>query len=182
MYKTVRTQEELDMYHQIKKSAWDEKGFEMEYVRKGTDAILFYGQDGLPGGTFEATPYSEFTRDSIKELFDSFLEEGMKTVEIDGFAVLPQYRGKLGREIVCFIIHYAQMNGFTHAVAISDPSVLRSFNNTYHIPSYLTLEKMWYKGDYVIPVIFDLKEVYDNLEDEKYAWFTRPVEMEEEVA
>lgn len=181
MYKQVTTQQELDVFHQIKKVSWDGKGFDMEYGRDGSDLYVIYAEDGLPGGTFEFTPYPAFTRDFMKELFGDVIKQDMMVVELDSFSVLPQYRGKLGREIVCLIIDYAKKHGYTHAIGIADPSVFRSFNQTYHIPSVQIKDTIWYKGDYVIPTLFHLKEVYDNLNDGKYTWFTTPLELIEEV-
>lgn len=180
MYKKVESQIDQNVFHQIKEVSWDGKGFEMEYIRDGSDAYLIYDEDGLPGGTFEFTSYSEtLTRDFMKGLFNDSIKKDMKAVEIDSFSVLPAYRGKLGREIICLLIHYAQEHGYTHAIGIADPSVFRSFKETYHIPSHQVADAMWYKGDYVIPTLFDLKAVYDHLKDEKYAWFNRPVALEE---
>lgn len=181
MYKRVTNQKELDLFHQIKKVSWDQKGFEMEYGREGSDLYLIYTEDGQPGGTFEFTPYSQFTRPFMKELFGNNITKDMSTVEIDSFSVLPPYRGKLGREIICLLIHYAEIKGFTHAIGISDPSVFCSLQKSYGIPAIQVSDKIWYKGDYVIPTLFDLKEVYENLTDDKYAWFTRPIEKKEGV-
>lgn len=181
MYKRVESQNELDLFHKIKRVSWDQKGFEMEYGREGSDLYLIYTEDGEPGGTFEFTPYSQFTRPFMRELFKDYINEDMLAVEIDSFSVLPQYRGKLGREILCLLIHYAEEKGYTHAIGIADPSVFRSFQKSYGIRSVQVSEKMWYKGDYVIPTLFNLKEVYENIQDEKYSWFTRPIEKKEGV-
>ncbi|MFJ8256569.1 GNAT family N-acetyltransferase [Peribacillus asahii] len=181
MYKLVKSQKERDLFHQIKKSVWDEKGFDMEYGKEGSDLYLIYAEDGVPGGTFEFTPYSRFTAPIMKELFNDVIQKDMRVMEIDSFAVLPQYRGKLGRQIMCLVIDYAQKNGYTHAIGISDPAVFRSFNNTYQIRTIQVKEKIWYKGAEVIPALLHLKEVYDNIEDEKFSWFTRPNEMRKGV-
>ncbi|PLS19224.1 N-acetyltransferase [Bacillus sp. M6-12] len=180
VFKKVFTQEEKDIFHQVKKDVWEGTGYDMEYGREGSDLYIAY-VNGIPGGTFEFTPYSQFTRPFMRELFDDVVQKDMTVVELDSFAVLPEYRGLLGREIVRFMIFYAQTYGYTHGIGISAPSVFKSFNNTYHIRGEQVKESMWYKGDDVIPTLFYLKEVYDNLEDEKYAWYETPIEAKEEV-
>lgn len=181
MYKRITSQEELDLFHQIKKVSWDEKGFEMEYGREESDLYLIYAEDGLAGGTFEFTPYADFTRLFIKDLFDDVITEDMVVMEVDSFAVLPKYRGKLGREIICLMIDYAEKNGYTHAIGIADPIVFKSFNESYQIRTEQVKDKIWYKGEYVIPSIFYLEEVYRNIEDDKFSWFTKPIEEKEGI-
>jgi GNAT superfamily N-acetyltransferase len=178
VFKKVTSQEEKDMFHYVKGLVWEGTGYGMEYGREGSDLYIAY-VNGIPGGTFEFTPYPQFTRTFMKKLFVDTVNEHMSVVELDSFAVLPEFRGKLGREIVRFMIYYAQTNGYTHGIGISAPSVFESFNHTYHIRSEQVKEKMWYKGDDVIPTLFHLKEVYDHLDDEKYAWYVKPIELKE---
>ncbi|KMK77547.1 GNAT family N-acetyltransferase [Alkalihalobacillus pseudalcaliphilus] len=181
MYKLVENKDMLDLFHQIKEVSWQGKGFEMELGKPGSDLYLIYTEDKIPGGTFEFTPYEWNTRPFIRELFDTVIMKDMKVVEIDSFSVLPEYRGKLGRKILCLLIEYAQTKGYTHAIGIADPSVFRSFQETYQIPCQQVAEEIWYKGDHVIPTLFHLKEVYHNLHDPKYDWFTKPTGLREEV-
>lgn len=180
IFKKVTTQEERDIFHQIKRVVWEGTGYEMEYGQKGADLYVVY-VNGIPGGTIEFIPYPEFTRPFMRELFDDTINGQMKAVEFDSFAVLPEFRGKLGREIIRFLIYYAQKNGYTHGLALSAPYVFKSLDKSYYIRSEQVKDKMWYKGDDVIPTLMHLKEVYSNLEDEKYSWYKTPVELKEEV-
>lgn len=182
VFKKVENQADKEVFHHIKRLVWEGASYDMEYGRDGSDLYIAY-IDGVPGGTFEFTPYPQFTRLFMKELFIDAVNEDMSAVELDSFAVLPEYRGELGREIIRFMIYYAQKNGYTHGIGISAPYVFKSFNNTYHIRSEQVGEKIWYKGDDVIPTLFHLKEVYDHLDDKKYAWYKTPVELKKgEVA
>lgn len=180
VFKEVETKEELDIFHQVKRSVWESTGYDMEYVKEGSDAYIAY-VDGIPGGTFEFTPYNDKTRPFIRDLFDGVLSNSMKVTELDSFAVLPEYRGKLGREIVRFMIYYAKTKGYTHGIGISAPTVFESFNNSYHIRSEKVKETIWYKGDDVIPTLFHLKETYENLNNGKYSWYETPMELKTEV-
>jgi len=175
MYKRVSSQEDLDLFHKIKKVSWDQKGFEMEYVKEDSDLFLFYAEDGTPGGTYEFTPYTKFTSQFMEDLFADVVTKDMHVVEMDSFSVLPQYRGKLGREIICFVFAYAKKHGYTHSIGISDPTLFHSLNNTYHMNAQQVKDKLWYKGDYVIPTLIHLKEIYENIEE--YSWFIKPIEM-----
>lgn len=176
MYKLVKTKEDLDLFHSIKKIVWESKNFEMEWAKSNSAQFLFY-MDGEAGGTFEFTPYM-YSSDYIKEIFDPHLLPSMRVVETDSFAVLPKFRGKLGREIVSFMIAYAQFMGFTHGIGLADEKIVRSFPNTYGIPTVSVRDKFFYKGEYVTPVIFDFLSVYTNLHADKYAWFIEPIEYE----
>ncbi|OMC69111.1 GNAT family N-acetyltransferase [Paenibacillus sp. FSL H7-0326] len=172
MYSKVSTQQELEIFYDIKRTSWNEKGFEMEYVEANSEPYIFY-IDGNPGGTFQFTPYN-YSRPFMRNMFDEFIKEGMKIVEVDSFAVLPDYRGRLGREIVSFMIDYANTNQYTHAVGMADPSIFRSFNNTYHIRTTQVKEKVWFKGAEAIPALFHLKEAYERLQENQYDWYIPP--------
>lgn len=180
IYKLVNSSDSLALFHQIKEISWNQMGFEMEYAKDNSDQFLIFAEDGEAGGTFEFTPY-DFTNEFIKDLFHDVVTEDMVTVETDSFAVLPKYRGKLGREIVCLMIDYAEKHGYTHAIGIADPKVFESFNNTYKIESRQVKEKIFFKGAYAIPTVFNLKEVYENKHEERYAWYTKPHEKKEGV-
>ncbi|MCM3785728.1 GNAT family N-acetyltransferase [Neobacillus mesonae] len=172
MYRKVGTQQELDIFYHIKRTSWDEKGFEMEYAGSKSEQYIFY-IDEHPGGTFQFTPY-EHSRPFIRNKFDEFVKDGMKLVEVDSFAVLPQYRGKLGREIVSFMIHYAKEQKYTHAVGMADPSIFHSFNHTYHIRAVQVGDSEWFKGAIAIPALFHLNEVYEHLQEDQYEWYSPP--------
>ncbi|GAK42164.1 hypothetical protein TCA2_4656 [Paenibacillus sp. TCA20] len=171
MYRKVGTQQELDIFYHIKKTSWDEKGFEMEYAEPHSEQFLFY-IDEEPGGTFQFTPYA-YSRPFIRNKFDDIVLDGMNLVEVDSFAVLPSYRGKLGREIVSFLIHYAKEHQYTHAVGMADPYVFELFNQTYRIRTTQVQEAEWFKGALAIPALFHLQEVYEQAEHD---WYSPPEE------
>ncbi|MFJ7977008.1 GNAT family N-acetyltransferase [Peribacillus sp. JNUCC 23] len=178
-YKKVSTEEELATFHRIKKVSWDEKGFEMEYAKNGSDLFLFVSEDGNYGGTFEFTPYGMWTNPFMKNLFKDVVTNDMKVMEVDSFAVLPEYRGMLGRSGISLMIDYAEKNGYTHAIGIADPNVFRSFNDSYHILSVKVKDDVFYKGAYAVPTLFHLKEVYENKHLEKYTWLSTSIEQKE---
>jgi hypothetical protein len=179
VYKKVNSKEELDLFHQIKQISWDEKGFDMEYAKSGSDLFLIYEKNGLPGGTVEFTPYSHFISPFMRDLFDDVIDENMVAFEIDSFSVLPQYRGKLGTEIMCLMVHYAEKHAFTHAFCIADPSVFASFQKRYQFDVRQVKTERWYKGGEVIPALLNLQQVYQNKQSEKFSWLTMPLEKKE---
>ncbi|OPA73695.1 N-acetyltransferase [Paenibacillus selenitireducens] len=177
MYKLVQTEEELQEFHRIKSLNWKEKGFDMEYAKPNSDQYLFY-VDGEAGGTFEFTPFRHVSP-FIHSIFDDVITPDMNIVETDSFAVLPKFRGKLGREIICLMVAYAHWNGYTHSIGLSDPKVFKSFNNSYHIQAQRVKEDIDYKGAMAIPTVFHLKTAYDNLHSSELAWYTEPIKLEE---
>lgn len=176
MYKKVRSEEDLHEWHRIKKVSWDEKGFDMEYAKPNSEQYLFF-IDGKAGGTFEFTPY-EYVSDHIRSIFDDVLTPNMRVIETDSFAVLPEFRGRLGREIICMMVAYAGWHGFTHSIGLSDPGVFHSFNNTYHIEAERVGKDLFYKGAMAIPTVFHLGKAYSNLSLSQYSWYTQPIELQ----
>lgn len=170
MYKQVDSAKSLELFHQIKETVWSSMGFEMEYAKDGSDLYLLIAEDGQAGGTFEFTPYAK-SNAFIHSLFDDVVTDEMKVMEVDSLAVLPAYRGKLGREGICLMIDYAEKHGYTHAIGIADPSFFRSVNERYRIRATQVKENIFYKGAEAIPTLFHLKEVYADKENEKYSWY-----------
>lgn len=170
MYKHVDSPKSLALFHQIKEEVWRSMHFEMEYAKEGSDLYLLLADDGEAGGTFEFTPYAK-SNSFIHSLFDDVITEDMKVMEVDSLAVLPRYRGQLGRKAICLMIDYAEQHGYTHAVGIADPRFFRSMNEKYHIRATQIKEKIFYKGADAIPTLFHLKEVYSQKEHSSYAWY-----------
>jgi hypothetical protein len=171
MYKHVDSTETLALFHQIKETVWSSMGFEMEYAKQGSDLYLLLAEDGEAGGTFEFTPYSK-SNSFIHSLFDEILTNDMRAMEVDSLAVLPRYRGQLGRKGICLMIDYAEKHGYTHAVGIADPSFFRSMNQKYKIQATQIKENILYKGAEAIPTLFHLKEVYTDKENPQYSWYS----------
>lgn len=170
MYKQVDSIESLALFHQIKETVWSSMGFEMEFAKDGSDLYLLLSEDGEAGGTFEFTPYSK-SNSFIHSLFQEFINAEMKVMEVDSLAVLPPYRGQLGRKGICLMIDYAEKHGYTHAVGIADPAFFRSMNQKYNIRATQVKEMIYYKGADAIPTLFHLKEVYMDKENPKYSWY-----------
>lgn len=179
VYKKVRTSEEFETFTQIKNKAWTEMGFEIEAAKEESDLFLMIADDGMPGGTYEFTPYGIDTTPLIKRLFKDVITDDMKVMELDSLAVLPTYRGKLGKHVFSAIIDYAEKHKVTHLVGLTDPKVFRSLTITYHIPSLQVADKIFYKGAYTIPTLFNLKDVYDNKHLQKFEWLTPVMEVKE---
>ncbi|MED4751996.1 GNAT family N-acetyltransferase [Brevibacillus choshinensis] len=177
MYKQVDSSETLALFHKIKEVVWSSMGFEMEYAKEGSDLYLLLAEDGEAGGTFEFTPYPK-SNAFIHSLFEEVITDDMKVMEVDSLAVLPVYRGQLGRKGICLMIDYAEKHGYTHAVGIADPTFFRSMNEKYSILATQINEKIFYKGADAIPTLFHLNEVYSDKDNPKYSWYIpRKVEV-----
>ncbi|WP_432776263.1 GNAT family N-acetyltransferase [Brevibacillus gelatini] len=170
MYKLVDTAESLALFHEIKESVWTSMGFEMEYAKDGSDVYLLMSDGDEPGGTFEFTPH-EKSSDYLKNLFQDVLTSEMKVVEVDSFAVLPKFRGKLGRWGIALMMDYAEKHGYTHAVGLSDPAFFQLINNKYNVRATQVKEIVFYKGANAIPTVFHLQEAYLNKHKPEFAWY-----------
>jgi len=170
MYKYVDSPKSLALFHQIKEVVWRSMNFEMEHAKEGSDLYLLLAEDGEAGGTFEFTPYSK-SNSYIHSLFQDVVTEEMKVMEVDSLAVLPRYRGQLGRPGICLMIDYAEQHGYTHAVGIADPRFFRSMNEKYRIRATPVKEQIYFKGAEAIPTLFHLKEVYSNKDNPNYSWY-----------
>lgn len=154
-------------------------GFEIEAAKEGSDLFLMIADDGMPGGTYEFTPYGIDSTPLIKNLFEDMISDDMRLMELDSLAVLPTYRGKLGKHVISAIIDYAEKHKVTHLVGLTDPKVSRSLSLTYQIPSMQVADEIFYKGAYTIPTLFNLKDVYENKHLQKYKWLSPVMEVKE---
>ncbi|TGV30495.1 N-acetyltransferase [Mesorhizobium sp. M00.F.Ca.ET.186.01.1.1] len=170
MYKLVDSVESLASFHQIKESVWTSMGFEMEYVKNGSDAYLLLSEDDEAGGTFEFTPHEKSSA-FLRDLFQDVLSADMKVVEVDSFAVLPKYRGKLGRWGVALMIDYAEKHGYTHAVGLADPAFFQLINTKYNVKATQVKDMVYYKGANAIPTIFHLQEAYTSKDRPAFSWY-----------
>lgn len=174
MYKQVNSSKGVQQFHQIKEIVWNEKGFEMEYAKEGSDIYVMFTENGEAGGTVEFTPYAKIS-EFMKNLFKDVLEDERNVMELDSVAVLPHARGTLGREIICLMVDYAEKHEYSHVVAIFDPTFFKSLKNSYHFDIKQVKDPLYYKGDYVIPAILNVKDMYQNKQDEKFLWYFKSI-------
>ncbi|MDX8365296.1 GNAT family N-acetyltransferase [Cytobacillus sp. IB215665] len=178
MYKVVNCTSQLELFNNIKQCCWQEKGFEMER-NQHSDKFLLIANNGEVGGTVEFTPstyMSNFTRDIFKDV----ITEDMKVLEIDGYAVLPKYRGVLGMSGIRLAVQYAEKYKYTHAVALCDPKVFHYIHKVYKCDIKQVSDMFFYKGADVIPAIMDAIVVYEN--KHTFKWWKEMTEIKDVVS
>lgn len=173
MFKVVETELELARFNSIWTTVWLEKGFELEFAEQVLERFIILSKDGNYVGTSEIKPYS--IHESILNQSAPFAdhpklrqaEEGT-VAEIDKIAVLNQYRGHFIADLLAGSVLYGEDNKIRYYVAMMEPIFLRALRITFQVPFEKVGDKVFYKGDYVVPVIIDLEEMYNN--KEQYSW------------
>lgn len=174
MFKRVENKLELDKFNSIWTSVWMEKGYELEFSEQVLERFVIVSTDRSYVGTCEIKPYS--IHESMINESASFAEhpkliqaEG-SVAEIDKMAVLEEYRGLFIADLLSAVVHYGEENQLRYYVALLEPVFLRALRITFKVPYEKIGSKVYYKGDYVVPVILDLEKVYKN--KEQYSWIT----------
>lgn len=176
MFKRVESKLELDRFNYIWTTVWMEKGFELEYSDQSLERFMAVSEEGEYVGTTEIKPYSIYESKINQEApfadhSKLILAEGA-VAEIDKVAVLKEHRGHFIADLLSAIAHFGEKNQLRYYVALLEPVFLRALRITFQIPFEKIGNKIFYKGDYVIPVIIDVREVYEN--KERYLWIVYP--------
>lgn len=70
------------------------------------------------------------------------------------------------------VICYAEEQGIRFYVALMEPVFLRALRITYKVPYEKLGDKQYYKGDYIIPVLLKVEEIYRS--KEQFSWLISP--------
>lgn len=176
MFKIVGTEEEQLVFNQIWTQAWVEKGFELEYFNEILDQCLIYDEHDTPVATVEIKPYHPKQQQDLDELAPFCSQTLIQSdpnhiAEVDKVAILQEYRqGKNLDRLLAAIVLYAEQNDIHHYVTLLEPILFRALKVSYHVPMSRVGEKIFYKGDDVIPAIIHAQQFYKS--KESYPWFT----------
>ncbi|OAB45468.1 hypothetical protein [Paenibacillus glacialis] len=178
MFKRVESKGELDRFNNIWTTVWLEKGFDLDFTEQVLERFVIVTEEGDYIGTSEIKPYS--IHNSVINQTAPFADhpklihaEGA-VAEIDKIAVLNQYRGHNIADLLSGSILYGEEKKIRYYVAMMEPVFLRALRITFQVPFEKVGGKVFYKGDYVVPVIIDLEEMYNN--KKQYPWITCPQE------
>lgn len=164
MFKRVETEWELARFNEIWTTVWKEKGYELEYSELALERYVAFANDGAIAGTAEIKPYrlneSAINRVAPFASHPKIADRPGKVAEIDKIAVLPQYRGRLVSDLLSAAVHAAEKYRFRYFVSLLEPVFFRALRISYHVPMEKIGEKIYYKGDDVIPVIFEMEKIY----------------------
>ena len=166
MITRVESDQELAYFHYIWMTAWREKGYAFEFAEDVLDRYLVIGPDGSFVGTSEYRVFHPETSAfagviGLQGTSDLKLNH-TEVAEIDKFAILPEYRGKIVKELIWSGILVARERGIRYFVSLLDPLFYRALRIGYRAPITIVGPKTFYNGDYVLPVIIDIDKMAAN--------------------
>lgn len=163
MLKRVETEQDLAYYNFIWMTAWREKGYEFEFASRVLDRYVVVTPEGHYIGTAEYKPFrpDSGSFESVADIgrMPVLTEDRQKVAEIDKFALLPEYRGKYVNDLVSSVLLVAREHGIRYFVTLLEPLFYRALRLSFRAPMTLLGPKTFYKGDYVLPVVIDVKEI-----------------------
>jgi hypothetical protein len=163
MLKRVTTEQDLAYYNFIWMTAWREKGYDFEFSPVVLERWLVTTPEGQPVGTAEFKPFhpgiSSFESVAEVERMPELVQDRRLVAEIDKYAVLPEHRGKYVDDLVAAAVLVARKHGIRWFVTLLEPVFCRAIKILYHPPMIQLGPKTFYKGDDVIPIVIDVKDV-----------------------
>ncbi|OUM96049.1 MAG: hypothetical protein A9Z00_06805 [Thermobacillus sp. ZCTH02-B1] len=164
MLKRVETEQDLAYYHFIWMTAWREKGYEFEFSPVVLERWLVLTPEGQPVGTAEYKPFlpgsSAFETVADIGRMPELAEKRRLVAEIDKFALLPEHRGRhYVDDLAASVVLTARKHGIRWFVSLLEPKFCRAIRFLFHPPMTVLGPRTFYKGDDVIPVVIDVKDV-----------------------
>ncbi|CAM3322476.1 hypothetical protein PALU110988_16140 [Paenibacillus lupini] len=175
MFKSVKSEWELAMFNSIWVSVWEEKGYELEYTNQVVERFLAVSDDGEYVGTSEIKPYllghNEIESVAPFRHHPKIIDDPARVAEIDKIAILQHFRGQQPiSDLLSSAVYCAEKYNFRYFISLLEPVFYRALRITFHIPMEKVGGKQFYKGDDVIPVLFDMEHIYRN--KKQYDWLT----------
>lgn len=178
MFKEVENELELAMFNGIWTTVWREKGYELEFTDQVLDRFLVITEEGYGGGTAEVKPY-HISASPINDIAPFHRHPKVQAAdgavaEIDKMALLKMYRskGSMLSDLLSAAVYCAEKRHMKYFVSLLEPVFLRALRITFKVPLEKIGDKVYYKGDYVIPVLFYMEEIY--LHKQNYDWLSYP--------
>ncbi|ANY65967.1 hypothetical protein BBD42_05450 [Paenibacillus sp. BIHB 4019] len=174
MFKRVENELELAMFNGVWTTVWREKGFDLEFSAQALERLMIVTMEGHYVGTAEIKPYSAASTINEAGIFQEHPElicaQG-KIAEIDKIALLKPYRGQQYiSELLSSLVYTAEERQIKYYVSLLEPVFLRALRVTFKVPLERLGEKVFYKGDYVVPMVLNVEQIYSN--KQKYAWLS----------
>ncbi|MFJ8262877.1 hypothetical protein ACIQ4I_13130 [Rummeliibacillus sp. NPDC094406] len=173
MYIKVDSLALLNDFNQIWMECWLEKGYGLENGTVPSDRYIITDSDNQKVGTIEFKKYALDPTNNINTVYPFHQKELIQldpnsVIEIDKVAILKKHRGKNLERLIRLFTKYTEAHHIDYCVVLLERSFYKALKLVYKIPLEAVSEKIYYKGDYVIPSIIYSKEVYQN--KEKYSW------------
>ncbi|MFF2480499.1 hypothetical protein [Paenibacillus sp. NPDC058071] len=172
MFKRVESEWELTMFNSIWTTVWKEKNYELEYSASALERYVALSNEGEYVGCAEYKRY-EPGSSSMESVIDvrqhPLIAANLCSIgEIEKMAVLMQYRGHPLADLLSSAVQCAEKHQIRYYLALLEPIFYRALRITFHVPMERLGEKAFYKGDYVIPTLIRVEEVYNN--KSQYDW------------
>ncbi|RUS46857.1 hypothetical protein [Cohnella sp. AR92] len=172
MIKKVQNEMEAALFNYIWMTVWREKNFEFEFSTEYLGRYLSVTPLGEAAGTAEFKPYrpEDSRLDSIApfSLHPWVAVDPSKAIEVDKIAFLKEHRGPYLTEMLTLLVGFCKANGYHYLLSLMEPVFYRALRITYRVPTDKVGRSLYYKGDTVIPVIFDVKSILEY--PAKYDW------------
>ncbi|MFD3450525.1 hypothetical protein ACFDTO_38870 [Microbacteriaceae bacterium 4G12] len=173
MYQKVDSVALLNNFNQIWMECWLEKGYVLENEDGSSDKYLITDIEEQKVGTIEFKPYTLDQNNNINTVFpfheiELIANNPTSVVEIDKVAILKQFRGKNLDRLLSVFVHYSETHNISYCVVLLERVFYKALKTVYKIPVKAVGEKIYYKGDYVVPAIVYSNEVYQNKKN--YSW------------
>ncbi|KHD86285.1 hypothetical protein [Heyndrickxia ginsengihumi] len=179
MYIKVDSLALFNHFNQIWIECWLEKGYGLENEHEPADRYIITDVNDQKVGTIEFKPYTLDPQNNINQVYPFYQLESIKqdpnsVIEIDKVAILKQFRGKNLDRLLSLFVLYSEFHQVRYGIALLERVFFRALKNVYKIPLEAVSDKIYYKGDYVIPTVIYPEKIYQNKGE--FSWLITQLE------
>lgn len=164
MFKRVENLIETALFNDIWTTVWNEKGYELEFSKETLARYVIITSEGNYIGTAEINRFDRNSSTVLsvinlhKHILDA-TEKGL-VAEIDKIALLKPFRGSFISDLLSSIVYFAEKHPYRYFLSLLEPVFYRALRVSFHIPMEKLGKETYYKGGYVVPVVFDTQQMY----------------------
>lgn len=176
MFKRVENTRETALFNDIWTSVWKEKGYELEYSQCSLARYLIVTPEGDHIGTAEINIFDKKNSSvmhvtALPKHILAAADKGL-VAEIDKIALLKSFRGHYISDLLSSIVFFADKHDYRYFVSLLEPVFYRALRVSFQIPMEKIGNETYYKGDYVVPVLFDTQQMYQRMSS--FNWLKYP--------
>jgi hypothetical protein len=166
-----KNEEQLEIFNKIWIECWKEKGYELEFTETA-DRFIIQDDKGNNFGTVEFIKYIN-GQNNCEQVFNfnaipEIIQFSDQVIEIDKISILKNYRGKNIERLFYSIYNYSIEHNIKYGIGLIEPLFYKTLKLFYKFPIFKLSKQVFYKGDWVIPIIFKFE--YFNKDKESYTW------------
>ena len=170
-HKEVRTQEELDVFFQITKEAWNENEWFYEDISEDDvkKYIIARSKDSDYIGAVEIYPYrNDRDKSSSKDIFSfkNIKGLGSNVYELDKLCLQKEARNQSLECLLEALVVIALENRIEQYVSVTRPSLYRLLHRTFKLPITKVGDAVYYEKDKqsYVPIIINMNQVLHNID------------------